>query len=280
MKSFRTTRKFMAPPRFTAGEGGLVGHALDVLKDAFMNRLQRGLRARFPFDPSDPSGKRTAPPDALAAMGRDRRVFRGIFETAAEYAARLVTWTDDAQTRGTAFALLKQLHAYTGAAHGVSFRLVDARGNWYSRAADGTETAVLKTGNWNWDGAPLDELGRTRWSRFWVIIYPGTLWTPSTFDWGDAAGPNWGAYAGSYASAQTLGSTATQQQVATLRAIVTDWMGTGKRCVNIILAFDPSSFDPAAPEPDGTWGKSYKYDAGVAVPSRLTTARYLRGTGP
>lgn len=277
MKTFRTLRKLMAPPRFTNGEGGLVAYALDLMKDALAKRFLLGLRARFPFDPSDPTGQRTAPPDALAAIGRDRRVFRGIFETDAEYAQRCVEWLDDAPFRGSAFGLLKTLHAYTGRAHGVSFRIVDARGNWYSRAADGTESHVLKTGNWNWDDRPTDSLGRTRWSRFWVVIYPGTLWGPSSYNWGDTAGPGWGQYHGSFNTAETLGSTATQEQVATLRAIVLDWMGTGKRCINIILAFDPTSFDPAAPEPDGLWEHWSKVVGGVRVPARLGTARYLDG---
>lgn len=277
MKTFRTTRRLMQPPRFTNGEGGLVGYALDLVKDAFIKRLVLGNRARFPFDPSDPSGQRTAPPDALDAMGRDRRVFHGINETPQTFASRLVTWLDERQTCGNPFTLMRQLAAYTGASTGCSFRTVDARGNWYSRAADGTETAVLKTGNWNWDDRPLDELGRTRWSRFWVIIYPGTLWAPSSFNWGDTAGPGWGEHLGAFHTAETLGSTATQEQVTALRAIVLDWMGTGKRCVNIILAFDPASFDPAAPEPDGLWEHWSKVVAGVRVPARLGTARYLDG---
>lgn len=277
MKTFRTTRKWMGPSWITDLEGGLVGYALDLIKDASMKAFVLGLRARFPLDPADPTGQTTAPPDALAAIGRDRRVQRGIFETDLQYAARLLTWLDERKTSGNPFTMMRQLHAYTGTAHGCSFRTVDARGNWYSRAADGTESAVLKTGNWNWDDRPTDDQGRTRWARFWLIVYPGTLWTASAFDWGDTAGPRWGEYHGRYEDAQTLGSTATQEQVATLRAIVLDWMGTGKRCVNIILAFDPASFNPASPEPNGLWGKPYTYVGGTAVSSRLSTARYLDG---
>jgi hypothetical protein len=65
--------------------------------------------------------------------------------------------------------------------------------------------------------------------------------------------------------------------VRALQSIVADWKPAGTRCVNIILAFDPASFNPASPEPDGNWGKWTKKVAGVAVPSRLATARYLDG---
>ncbi len=247
-------RQRMAPRWLTEGEGGLVGYALDVVKDAFMDRAYRGLLARFPQNDANGTPGVT---DALTAMGRDRRVVRGIDESDTDYAARLVTWLDDRRTAGNPYTLMRVLHAYTGTADGVSFRTVDVNGNWYSRAADGTETASLGTGNWLWDS------DTDRWSRFWVIIYPGTLWEDEdvwgTGVYGDTSG--------------TIGSTVTPEQAATLRAIVADWKPQGTRG-DVILALDPSSFDPTTPEPDGLWGKWYKYVFGDAVESRLTTGRY------
>lgn len=264
MKTFRSTRSRIAPRWLTTGEGGLVGYALDLIKDAFADRAFRALMARFPQN--DPTGTTTAPTDALTALGRDRRVVRGLFETDVQYAARLVRWLDDRRSAGTAFALMRVLHAYVGSAHGVSFRVVDNAGNWFSRAADGNETSLLATGNWNWDGATTGN----PWARFWVVIYPGTLWPQ------DAAA-EWGS--GTWGSAPRLwgSSTITAEQITTLRALIADWKPQGTRCQNIILAFDPASFSPAAPEPDGTWGKPYKIVGDVAVPSRLTTAAYLDG---
>jgi hypothetical protein len=259
---FRLLRRFLGPKWLvTDGESGLVGYSLDVVKDAFIQRLMLGLIARFPHQ--DASG-RPAPSDALAAQGRDRRVTRGLAETGSSYAGRLLRWLDDSQSRGAPFALLQKLSEYTGP--GPSFRTVDARGNWYSRAADGTESAVLNTGNWNWDG-PIG----ARWSRFWVVIYPNGLWSEYPNDWGDAAGANWGE------GLQTWGSTATPENVQTIRSIVADWKPQGTRCVNIILAFDPASFNPATPEPDGLWASWSKNVAGVQVPARLSTARYWDG---
>jgi hypothetical protein len=261
---FRRLRKTLAPRWLTEGDGEKVGYSLDLVLDGFVERLRQGLYARLPQN--DPNGTTTAPDDALEAMGRDRRVVRGISETAASYALRLRLWLDDRRRAGNPYMLMQKLAEYTGA--GPAFRTVDARGNWFSRAADGTETAVLKQENWDWNGEPV---GR-RWARFWVIVYPNGLWTPSEFDWGDTAGPGWGE------GTQTLGSTATPEHVAKMRHLIADWKGAGRRCVNIIIAFDPASFDPSAPEPDGLWERQSKNVNGVMVPSRLSTARYWNGT--
>jgi hypothetical protein len=264
--SFRQLREFMGPSWLVAddAEAELVGYSLDLLKDAFIQRLFLGHLARFP---------ETAPADALAALGRDRRVVRGFAESEASYRARVLLWLDDRRKAGNPFALLQKLAEYTGPL--PSFRTVDARGNWYSRAADGTESFELAQANWNWDDRPTTVDGRTRWSRFWVIVYPNGLWTESAYDWGDP-GAEWGDLTGSW------GSTATAEQAATMRAIVADWKPAGTRCVNIILALDPSSFPPTAGVndagmPAGLWERWSKNVAGVQVPARLSTARYWDG---
>lgn len=255
---FRTSRKLLAPRWLTTGDGELLGYALDILKDGFIERLRLGLMARFPQQ--DPSGTAGAP-DALASMGRDRRVVRGLSESDESYASRLLRWLDDRRTAGNAFSLMTKLAEYTGPL--PMFRVVDARGNWYTRDPDGTFTWTLNTGNWNWDG-PIGD----RWARFWIIIYPNGLWSEED-DWGDPG--NWGD------TPESFGSTAANEVVQTIRSIAADWKRTGSRGVNIIVAFDPSSFDPGAPEPDGLWGAWSTNDSGDQVPSRLDTARYWDG---
>jgi hypothetical protein len=257
---FRTTRRHISPRWLTSGDGELVGYSLDLVKDAFVERARLGLLARLP---------ETAPTDALVAIGRDRRVVRGIGETDASYAQRLIRWLDDRKRAGNPYALLQKLAEYLGPL--PSLRTVDNRGNWYSRAADGTESAVLNEGNWDWDG------NEDRWSRFWVIIYPNGLWTESQFDWGDTAGPDWGENNGT-----TWGSTAPSEHVQSVRFIISDWKPAGTRCVNIIIAFDNASFDPTASVsapgmPNGLWGGWSKNVGGVQVPARLDTARYWDG---
>lgn len=267
-KTFRTIRPKLGPRWLTTGEGGLVFYSLDLVKDAFVDRLFAGHLSRFPQN--DASGDTTAPSDALAAMGRQRQVVRGINESEPSYARRLVAWLDDRPRQGNPWALMKKLSEYTGPL--PSFRTVDVRGNWFSRAADGTETVVMQQANWDWDGDPD---GLDRWSRFWVIIYPNGLWTEG-YDWGDPAGPNWGQGTGS------IGSTASSEEVATIRSIVAEWKPGGTRCINIILAFDPASFDPVSAVsdpgmPNGLWEHWSRNVGGVQVPARLSTARYWDG---
>lgn len=263
MQRFRLIRKYLAPRWLTEGEGELVGYSLDVMADAFVERVRLGLMARLPQN--DPTGATTAPEDALAALGRDRRVVRGINETAQSYAARLLKWLDDRKAAGTAYSLMQKLAEYTGPL--PKFRVVDARGNWYTREPSGAMSYVLKRANWNWDNAAA-----SRWSRFWVIVYPNGLWTVGN-TWGSE---NWGANANSW------GSTAPVEQVATIRSIVSDWKPAGTKCVHIIEAFDNASFDPAAAAlapgmPDGLWGSWSKNVAGTQVAARLATARYWDG---
>jgi hypothetical protein len=259
---FRLARYKTAPAWLTTGEGELVGYALDVVKDAFVERLRLGLMARLPYN--DPNGATTAPADALAAMGRDRKVVRGINESDASYAGRLLAWLDDRKTAGNPFALMQKLAEYTGP--GPMFRTVDNRGNWYTRAVDGERSFLLDQGNWDWDG------DTDRWSRFWVIIYPNGLWTEG-LAWGDV-GAVWGE------EEQTWGSTATAEQVQTIRSLVADWKPAGTRCKNIIIAFDNADFDPegfAGSLPDGLWGRWAKKTGGLYVTARNPDARYWDG---
>ena len=247
----------------TDGEGGIAGYVLDVVKDAFMQRLLSGLLVSFPQQ--DPSGT-PAPDDALAAMGHDRQIVRGINESSMSYAARLAGFRKPWQTIGNPFTLLDQLAAYLGPL--PVMRTVDVRGKWCTRAADGTRS-VVRANNWDWDSDPT----LNRWARFWVIIYPNGLWTEA---------PNWGS-GRNFGPDHSWGTSATPDQVSSVQAIVRQWKPAGCRCVNIIVAFDNSSFDPATARdgsglPNGTWDDwTYQIVNGVAQATRLSTARYWGG---
>lgn len=259
---FRTRNKQFGPRWLVDDddESTRIQYSLDLVLDAAMRRTYLGMLARYP-DAAAELGIE----GALEAIGRDRRTLRGLGpETDASYATRLKRWLHDAKKRGSPFMLMQKLQEYIAA--GSSFRTVDARGNWFSRSATGVETYTLNTGNWNWDSTVPSS---PQWSRFWVIIYPGTRWSHSA-NWG--SGQLWGD------TERTWGTTATPSEVAGVRGIVADWKPAGTRCQNIIIAFDAASFNPASPEPDGTWGKPHKVVAGVHVPSRLTTADYWDGT--
>jgi hypothetical protein len=169
--SFIDAFKKYVPSWLSKGEGGLVGASLMQQVEDFRVRTKLALVARFPEYAAV-----YCDDAALAAIGRDRRIVRGINEPAAAYAARLVRAFDDHRTRGNPFALLRQIRAYLQAPCVV--RTVDRRGNWFSIAADGTETTNMATGNWDWDGRAASP----EWARFWVIIFPVdgiTPWRPS-----------------------------------------------------------------------------------------------------
>lgn len=269
--NFFNSRRVMGPSWLTEGEGGLVGATLDILKNALVERTRQGLLVRFPFvSPTD-----AGPDDALAAMGRDRRIVRGINEPSTNYANRLLRWLDDWKTAGNPFALMKQLAGYMGTVPGSpapAFRTVDVRGNWYSLDSDGSRSVLINQANWDWDAAP-DAL--VRWARFWVIIYPNGVWIPApTF--GHSAGDTFGGVD------YTWGTSATLDEVTSVRGIIADWKPAGTRCANIIIAFDDASFDPttardAANFPDGKWGHWSKRVGQVRTPARLSTARYWDG---
>lgn len=255
MARFRFAFKKLMPSWLTEGEGELIGYSSRIVMDADAQRAKEGAKARFPEH---------APDDALKYIARDRKIVRGIDESAAAYAARVITWLDDHRVRGTPFKLCAMLAAYCNAA--VRVRTVDQRGNWFTRDRDGTESFTLDTGNWNWDTTYTD----AAWGRFWVIIYPTSDGEP----WSSA--PRWGDVGAVYGPDRTWGTTATPGQVAAVRQLVREWKPAGTRCETIIIAFDDASFDPTAPEPDGDW-----LHWGVGVPSiknRLDTARYWAGT--
>lgn len=259
MRTFRKLAKWLLPWWLTTEEGERVAHSLALLLDAFRCRLWLSARARFP---------QHCPPDALQYLGRDRQIVRGIDEMDASYGARLIPWLDHHRVRGNPFALLEQLRAYCNVTDGVLARTVDRRSNWFTIAADGTRSYLLDQGNWDWD----DVAATPRWARGWVILYMtgGTEPFEPGPDWGDV--DLWGGAWGT--PGYTWGTTATPGQIAALRSIVHAWKPGGTMPQWIILAFDPASFNPASPEPDGTWGNWSV--AGVAA--RLDTARYVSPT--
>jgi hypothetical protein len=260
-ENFLQSRKFRGPTWLTGhdnDDGEKLGVALEDLRDASMDRALLGLLVRFPQQ--DPNGT-PGPDDALAALGRDRDIVRGINEISAGYAVRIKDALDTLRYKGNPWALLDQLRAYI--ANDSSGRTFDAHSNTFGATSTGVRSFDLDTGLWDWDGIAYTGA----WSKFWTIIYPGTLW--ETDD-------PWGS--GTWGDGGTWGTTALPGEVASTRHIVASWKPRGTRCVSIVIALDPASFDPSAPEPDGTWAHWGKNVDGVYVAARLGTARYWDGT--
>jgi hypothetical protein len=228
--------------------------------------------------------------DALPFIGRDRRIKQGPTESPLAYARRLRGWLGVLRRAATAFGVLEQLHGVL-APSPPRVRLVGANGVWYTRDEDGTFTIHTPAGDgftisadgasstpatdpahpWDWDGGdPF---------RFWILIYApaGAIISATEGTYGDSLS-FWGE------ADKTIGTSALKSFVDLARAVVEDAKPAGILCPFIIVAFDPASFNPAAPGPypaagmpDGQWGNPWKDDGtGVFVMSRLATARYWR----
>lgn len=257
---FREIIRDISPPWLRRPWGERFLYAPGLVLDLITSWAFEGLSARFPDE---------APEDALPFIGRDRVVRRGFNEPDDVYKQRLKAWLDAHQRDGNPFALLEEIKAYLYG-YAVRLRYVNDRGTWFSIYEDGTYEVVRKAFNWDWDGKYPTQ-ART---RFWIIIYPLAtgLWDIQGI-YGD--GKRWG-------DGRTWGTTATRDQVKSIQAIVDEKKTAGSRCPYVIIAFDDTSFDPAAspgpPLPDGEYGTWGKDAAGVRVRSRLSTARYWKGT--
>jgi hypothetical protein len=256
MANFREAFTANVPTVLADDDGMRLMFTFGVLADELEEWIYHGVFARFPAYGTD---------DSLSAIGRDRQIVRGFVESTEVYQARLVRWLDSHKLGGNPFELLERLAAYLFP-FAVRMRIVNSRGSWYTRNADGTTTFQLGLENWNWSGD-----ADSAWSRFWVIIYPGStgLWTTE----GD-----WGIDADTWGDGGVWGFSASPAQVSSIREIIRAGKPPWAQCTNIIVAFDDASFDPASPEPDGLWGDWGKYVGGVKVSSRLGTARYCEGT--
>lgn len=247
----------IAPGFLKRGERGqALLFSLGLVLDGLAEWALQGVLARFPYK---------APPTALPALGRDRRIVKGFDETNGAYRVRLVKWLDSWRKAGHAYSVLEQL-AGVLAPHEVRIRIVTNTGLWYERDSDGTLSWSRGDSNaWNWDDAP--EL----WSRFWVIIYPlDDVWEPEDV---------WGV--GTWGDGGTWGTTAELSQVAAVRSLIRTWKPAHARCEWIVIAFDDATFDPSDDSTypiDGTWGPWGEVGTDPRTPSRYASARYWDGT--
>lgn len=135
----------LVPAWLSSGDGEKVLYTLGRLTDGFIERARQSLTARFPTY-SGPTG--------LAMLGDERGIQRGREEDNAGYARRLRGWRGirGHKVRGNPYAMLYQIWNYFG---GMTVREVDAAGNVFTTARDGTES-VTHGGTWNWDAPQPD----------------------------------------------------------------------------------------------------------------------------
>lgn len=127
--------------------------------DATLEGAVAGVKMRFPGLYSY---------ESLGTIGRDRRIRRGRAELDSVYAGRLLRWLIDHRTRGGAFALLAQLHAYYAAAP-FPIHLVYKTGTRFSMATDGTITKDL---------VPPPQL-QAMWARWTLFFFTDEWPTPA-----------------------------------------------------------------------------------------------------
>ena len=260
MTSFRDAAWRLSPPRLRTSRAARMVYAFVGLPlDMIAQGVTDATLARFP---------RECPTDALIYHGRDRGIRRGPNESAASYRVRLLLWIQAWRGAGVGSGMLDQIAGYL-TPQTTRLRIWTQVGTIYTREADGTFSIDRVPGLWNWDGQT------SLWSRFWVLIdsIAGVPWSRDG-TWAD--GETWGEGVAS----GTWGSTATQEQVASIRAIVADWKPAASVCKNIIVSFDADAFaadDTSPPLPDGTWANWSKTVGGVQVPARDDRGIYWDG---
>lgn len=277
MPNYRDSTLYKLLPHWwtkSGSEGEKVAYSWGWMYDAYIERLRQGLNARFP--------QRTQSEQALAAIGRDRLIFRGRNEPAARYARRLREWRYPGghRTRGNPFALLRQIRTYFSDLENLKVRTVDVHGNWYTIHENGEETHTWNEADWYWDG---DDIPPTpRWGRFWVIIYGGSaiveqpVLGEDTGLWGDALGTD----------GYTIGQTnVTPEDVTAIRSLMRGshgaWKPAGTLGQWVIIALDPetfipgSTFDTQTDTPWTNWSETNP-DTGVQFETRMINARYWK----
>ena len=266
-------RMAQAAPSWLQGYwGSRLLYAIGLHLDAMVDWASAAVHARFP------TWCATNMPDALVVHGQDRGIRRGFAESLVAWAARLAMWWPTRRQRGSLYAMMDQLAGYMSG-YSVKMRAVNLNGAWMTRNADGSrEYHRASPSNWLWD------VFTAQWSRYWIIVYPpSNLWVERG-SWGDNAGKTW---ADMGANGGTFDTTITTDQVDTIRDIVSEWNPPHARCLWVILATDPASFDPPAP-PDSAglpgnttpwtdWGLE---QGGHYQAIRLQTAHYMIGMEP
>jgi len=160
-----------------------------VQRDGIAEWFRLGILQRFP-DYTDANG--------LAALGRDRGIFRGRTETDDAYAVRLRQYIATWRLAGNAPTLLRQLWALLNDGSTVRIRYVvngyDGNASdvtqfadWWTIDETGLSKVRASPSNWDWDG---DSLGYGKQARFWLIVYRLGFTIPK---WGDDPPGLWGA---------------------------------------------------------------------------------------
>lgn len=251
MRSLASRLLELMPPWLQRTRGAqLLGGIGDVV-DVRATRLSEAVRARYP---------RAAAEDALAYTGRERRFRRGPAEPAATYAGRMLRWWDAHRARGSAYEMLRQLHAFfVDSLSDPRIDIVAASGRRHYVAAGGG--GVMTRDTISWDPAPAGE-----WAHIWVFFYLGASPTyPATLI--TQAGDTIITHLGDDIIVVTDligGGTLADEEAEVFRAIPREWSAAHIPYVTIVLLYG-NGILYGYPIPVATFGDGHVYGEDLPV---------------
>jgi len=288
MSATRGLRNTFVVPRWLANRPGKnVGYKLIyaclMLLDIFIEWAVESVRAGWP-------GEGT--PTALPLIGRSRGILRGPSEDDDTFIARLIAWLDTWKQAGSSVGLADQIRSYLigqgslGAGIQPCVRIVDRSGNWTIAHSDGS--VEFASGAWNWDEVLGWDDGVARrpaatvdgyWSDIWVIIACEQSPPRPVYPvYASTSDPAWVANFGTNA-ALGGGCQIPLEVTDGILQIVANWKGAHTWVRAIILPADLTSFTPATPTADGTFGNWSKLSGTAQVPARTAGARFIIPAG-
>ena len=219
--TFRASIRKLSPRWLQGRNGERLLYAMAVQMDALGDGCVEAVRLRHP-------GR--APSEALAYIGRDRRMARGREETDSTYAARLRGWLDAHRFRGGPYEMLRQIHAYY-AANPFPVQLVYRSGRRYSMDAAGAIT--VDTVAFDIDDMPA------KWARYW-LFYAWPYPVDADGTWADG---------GAWDDGGVWDSTLTVEDVASIRVVPREWSAAHALGQTVLLSEDRELWD----YPGGLW---------------------------
>ncbi len=270
----RTSLYALSPPWLQSKVGAAFVYTCALHADALVDKAKLGVFNRFPL---------LCDATALPLLGADYGIPQGPNEPDAGYRVRLQTSWDDYAHAGMARAIMRQALGYltplTPQMRVVKDVVIASVNStvWdtYAAGADTTQApthTVQSSLAWDWDGVVK------RWRAWWIIYsLAGSPWS-SEGTWGD--GQLWG-------DGGVWGLTATQGDIASLRALLAKWRSMGSWYVpggGVIVSLSAANFDPTqgagpgTPNPDGHWTHFGRDNgSGQLIAARFDNCRYLDG---
>ncbi len=271
--SIRDAIKSYSPKWLQGSVGEKFLYAFGLGCDVLAEKLNQAMRMHIPTY-GDPSG--------LASIGNDRLIPQGPNEPPAAYARRLQLAYDDWQHAGSSRAIMRQVLGYCSPSRPKNITVVgNGTGSttpWdsYPTGVDTSNNApshlLQSPANWIWD-----QSFAAAWYRIWVIL-DCTTGGPFAVAPVVGSGPVVGGWKG------TVGSTATANDVSSIRALVKLWKPANIQCKNIIISFNSNLFQPQlltgdSRMPDATWANwARPNNISVEIAARQGEAAYWDGT--